>query len=83
MNFEARPTGRVTKFTSYANFKSSMTKQETTMTFNSWNTAFQWALTHGKANCRPCDKWEIVGDGKQFRVAIKFKHSNSVICFAE
>jgi hypothetical protein len=53
------------------------------MTFKTQDQAFKWALTNGRDNCRPCDRWQVVKDATgTFRVAIRFKSSGKFVGYA-
>ena len=53
------------------------------MSFHRFEDAMTWAMIHGRENCRPCDRWDIVPVGSEFNVAVSFKTSGKFICYAE
>lgn len=51
--------------------------------FRSFDDALAWAKMHGRDNCRPCDKWNIVElDCKMFAVEIVFRSSGDRVGYA-
>ena len=53
------------------------------MTFTSFDAALIWARSHAHESCRPSDCWEVVQQGRVFKIAIKFKWSGELIGYAD
>lgn len=57
------------------------------MTFATHEAAHSWAMIHGRENCLPCHRWQIVvdeaHDRRQWRVAVFYKVSGEFVGYAE
>lgn len=56
--------------------------KEFTQAFDSFEKALRWAMVHGRENCLPCHKWSVEQDGREYRVAVRYRASNDLVGYA-